>query len=902
MEQIDPGLLEEIARGPEDEPVRVIVRLRDRGVVPDGVRVVAELGDVVTADVRRGDILRVHDSDEVESMKAPGSILPGDLPDALSDDAEAASDVAPRPTDGRRPARDPAAGRGVVVAVLDWWFDLRHPAFLRPDGTSRVAALWDQRNVTGVGRRPDRYGYGRVLGRDDINRCLRETDPYAALNYRPWDGADAGRGTHGTHVAGIAAGSPHAGVSGVAPLTDLVLVHLADNRPQAEGAGLGDSASLLEAVDFVTRAAGEHAWSLNISAGRHAGHHRGTTLVERALDNAVTGRAGRFVSQSAGNYYRERVHAFVEISPGAERRLTWDVETNDPTPNQLDAWYAGVDVLQFALRAPGGETVVVPLGQSGELRAGTRLLARVYHRQREPNTGLNNIRVFMQSGAPGGDWRVTLYGSDVVDGRVHLWVERDDPYHQSRFAETDAVATTTTGTICNGFHTIATGAFDPHSAGRPVGRSSSSGPTADGRRRPSVLGPGVDILAPRSAPSAAGPHGLVRKTGTSMAAPHVAGAMACLLEVTGARAPVAVLRRLLLTSLDEAVDRSEQPYRTGLGYLDLDQLLAAGRAYAASSRAEEGASAVLLPRPFVPPPLVGATVETEEAVDRAEPSDAAEVHDYLKDRTDLLLVPMAPAALLPVPTAGTGGQRALAATFNRIGGLAGALAALLGVPLPAVLAVWYVESGGRPHRAGQTLTRFENHLLWRSWGRANADAFDTHFQVGGRPPRTGPGCEHPWQCHYAREDPSQPFVPVHSGQPQEAATLALATRLSGEDTALRCASFGGTQILGRHHARLGYASPREMFDAFRASEQAEVLGFFDFCRSVPGLVEGLRARDWATVARLYNGAGQVERYSARLAAGERDIAALLQAGQPSAAARESTGLRFGEPRHPARIG
>jgi hypothetical protein len=132
MEQMDPGLHEEIAEGPEDELVDVVVRLRQSGEVPEGLEVVARFDDVVTGRVLRRDLLRVHDEEDVESLKAAETLYPSD---SINDsDTE---DVTPAPTDARVPASDPARGRGVVVAVLDWWFrpgPSRVPASRRPPG------------------------------------------------------------------------------------------------------------------------------------------------------------------------------------------------------------------------------------------------------------------------------------------------------------------------------------------------------------------------------------------------------------------------------------------------------------------------------------------------------------------------------------------------------------------------------------------------------------------------------------------------------------------------------------------------------------------------------------------------------------------------------------------------
>jgi len=75
-----------------------------------------------------------------------------------------------------------------------------------------------------------------------------------------------------------------------------------------------------------------------------------------------------------------------------------------------------------------------------------------------------------------------------------------------------------------------------------------------------------------------------------------------------------------------------------------------------------------------------------------------------------------------------------------------------------------------------------------------------------------------------------------------------------------------------------------MFDAFNSSERAEILGFFDFCRSVPGLLEALRDRNWQEVARLYNGPGKVPTYTAHLVEAEQDAVRLLSGQAPAAQA------------------
>jgi subtilisin family serine protease len=283
------------------------------------------------------------------------------------------------------------------------------------------------------------------------------------------------------------------------------------------------------------------------------------------------------VSQSAGNYYRQRAHAYVELAPGQARSLAWEVAAADPTANELEAWYAGQDRIDVTLTAPDGASATATPGQSAELATGGDVLVRFYNRLKEPNTGQNHIQMFMRPNAPDGTWHVTLTGQDITDGRVHLWVERDSPQHQSRFSPADADPEVTLGSIACGFQTIASGAYDAHTTGRPLGPFSSCGPTADGRRRPNILAPGVRVLAARSARSAGASPSLVRKSGTSMAAPHVAGAVALVYEAAGSIS-AAEMRRLLTMTATAPPDIVDDPYRAGTGCLDLDRLLDAARA------------------------------------------------------------------------------------------------------------------------------------------------------------------------------------------------------------------------------------------------------------------------------------------------------------------------------------
>jgi len=121
-------------------------------------------------------------------------------------------------------------GRGVVVGVQDIGFDLTHPNFYSADMSQyRIKALWDQLSR-------DTIGSTLYVGRDYVGR-----EALLKLEH-PIDGETQ---THGTHTAGIAAGSGAEGNGVVSPYrgmacgADLVLV---DNA--------ADNASLIDPKDY----------------------------------------------------------------------------------------------------------------------------------------------------------------------------------------------------------------------------------------------------------------------------------------------------------------------------------------------------------------------------------------------------------------------------------------------------------------------------------------------------------------------------------------------------------------------------------------------------------------------------------------------------------------------------
>ena len=571
---MDPALTELLLRSEEaaeDPVVEAIVRLRQPGLEVPGARIVSRFGTIATCRLAASAIRDVRRHPDVVSLKAPRLLGPEyDSPNPVGAPLDR---LELRPTDVRRSPDLPLTGAGVVVGVVDWGLDIDHPSFKNPDGTARLLAVWNQANNTGVS--PEPYGYGTVHSRDQINSALRTSQPYEMLRYHPAR-ADRGGGSHGTHVLDIAAGNGRAGGPvGVAPLADLVFVDLAD-RDTGGLANLGGSVRLLEGVDFCARVAGKRPWVINLSIGRHGGPHDGTTLTELAFDELLDAAPGRFIVQSTGNYYRAGVHASGQLATGQAQTLHFETDPRDVTDNELEIWYDGDDEFAVSIEPPGGVGPVVPLGSRADLVVDGQLVGRVHHRAGDPNNGDNHVDAFLYAPARAGSWTVTVYAVRARKGRFDAWLERDEacPGCQARFIDDDRDPTCSTGTIANSHLPLIVGAYDAHQPARPVARFSSRGPTRDGRGKPDLGAPGVGVLAARSAPAGTlrSPGAHVRKSGSSMATPHVTGAVALCLQDAGQRLTARRIRALVLGTADAPLSERE---RLGRGYLNIPAMVAA---------------------------------------------------------------------------------------------------------------------------------------------------------------------------------------------------------------------------------------------------------------------------------------------------------------------------------------
>lgn len=390
-----------------------------------------------------------------------------------------------------------------------------HEAFLDAQGQSRIEAIWDQTDKTGPP--PSGFNMGTYHAAADIAGYIRDKAVPKGLG-RNWKG-------HGTHVASIAAGRAIGSFfGGVAPDARLLVVISA-----AQGS-IGYSTSHLEALAFVEAVATrlELPVVVNVSQGMNAGAHDGKSALEVAFDEFSKGgrKPGRVVVKSAGNEREKGGHAKITLAQDGVEDLFWNRHVDAGPEDRLELWWSSADEFEFQLYDPAGNGSDW-VGNSNPKRSDALPAGGPYLMQftkRHVDNGDSKLEIQIGDGASPaavGSWRLLIRSYKVPQGgEIHAWIERGSgtPSSFSNDHMDEEMTLSIPGTAQNVITVGAVGAGAPIR----VGAFSSYGPTRDNRKKPELAAPGVQVRAGQGGSGT----GAMIMGGTSMAAPHVAGAIA----------------------------------------------------------------------------------------------------------------------------------------------------------------------------------------------------------------------------------------------------------------------------------------------------------------------------------------------------------------------------------------
>ena len=416
-------------------------------------------------------------------------------------------------------------GQGVMIGFIDTGIEYTHPAFLNADGTSRILSIWDQ-TIRG-GNAPEGLFYGTEYSQEQINEALQNENPLSIVPSTDIDG-------HGTFLAGIAAGNidEENDFTGMAPLSDIAVVKLKEAKGHLkEYFCISDTAKAFAENDimmgcrYLQNVAMRERKPLVIciGVGTSAGNHSGNLAISRYL-NTLAVVPGVAVVAAVGNEGNRQHHieGNIEEESGYEEREFRVAEGEEGV--YMELWGRAPSLFSIGLISPlGSFTERIPVWYQSASPITfplERTTAFVNYELVENNTG-NQVVVIRLKNPTAGIWRIRIYNERGENGSFNMWM----PIEGFVLPETFYLESNPDITICepaNALNLLTFTAYDHTDDAIYI--NAGRGYTIDNNIKPELAAPGVDVFGP----VLRGRYG--RRTGTSVAAAHGAGAAALMLE------------------------------------------------------------------------------------------------------------------------------------------------------------------------------------------------------------------------------------------------------------------------------------------------------------------------------------------------------------------------------------
>jgi subtilisin family serine protease len=416
-------------------------------------------------------------------------------------------------------------GQGVLVGIIDSGIDYRNPIFRNEDGTTRIAAIWDQ--TVSSDNFPEGTYYGTEYTKEQINEALQSETPLSIVPTTDEIG-------HGTMVAGIAAGNdvPESGFFGVAPEAELVVVKLKQAKNNLrrfflvpENVPCYQENDIIFAIDYIMSVAINlnRPMAVCIALGTSQGAHDGRGTLSNYLSlQAET--IGYSFQVAAGNEGNARRHYYGTIDPSTGNNTVELFIGENESGFSMEIWGDSPGLYSIDIQTPSGEYVPQIIPRLDENRDISFIFEQteifVDYQIIESQSGDQLILIRFRNPST-GIWRFNVYGRGSLATGFHAWLPMEGFIsNNTYFVRSDPY--TTILSLGNARVPITVTAYNTEDDSLYL--NASRGYSRTGIIKPEIAAPGVNILAPAPDQS------FVSVTGTSASAAHTTGVAAMLLE------------------------------------------------------------------------------------------------------------------------------------------------------------------------------------------------------------------------------------------------------------------------------------------------------------------------------------------------------------------------------------
>lgn len=416
-------------------------------------------------------------------------------------------------------------GQDIMIGFLDTGIDYTNAVFRNLDGTTRIAAIWDQTIQTGTP--PQDFIYGSEYTREMINEALLSDDPKSIVPTEDEIG-------HGTFVASLAAGSGDSSENflGAAPESTIAVVKLKQAKQYLRDFYyIPDSATCFQETDLMLGLKYLSTLAQNmdiplvmcVALGTNMGGHIDVLPLSKVLEHY--GSAVNQIPVVGGGNEADKRHHYSHIIHSDDIPDVVEIRVGENVDGfTMELWTDIPNVFSVALVSPSGEsTATIPI------QTETSTIFNFVFERTQVTVDYSIIvertiseLIFMRFSSPApGIWSLIVTPVRAISGLYHIWLPMTEFLSgEVYFLNSDPYYTLTNPGNARGV--VVVSFYDGNN--NSIALSSGRGYTRDELINPHITAPGINITG--ALPGG----GFAVRSGSSTSIGITSGAVALLLE------------------------------------------------------------------------------------------------------------------------------------------------------------------------------------------------------------------------------------------------------------------------------------------------------------------------------------------------------------------------------------